>query len=244
MRTPETSELDYSVVLPVYNERDNLEPLIHEIARALEPEAKPFEIICVDDKSSDGSLERLRALTSTRPYVRVLEHRRNAGQSAALASGISRARGAIIITLDADGQNNPVDLPSLLRVLTPDVDAVCGVRQKRKDTAIRRISSGLANRFRRWSTGDTFQDSGCNFRVMRKSALRDLPVFNGLHRFIPLLLQAQGYNVIEVPISHRPRVWGTSKYGIHNRLWRGLADCMAMRWWKKRNIVQRSLLDD
>lgn len=237
--------IKFSVILPVFNERDNLEPLIHEIARALALcSEERFEIICVDDSSSDGSPQRVLELSATRPYVHLLQHARHFGQSAALAAGFARANGEIIITLDADGQNDPADLPKLLEALTPGVDAVCGVRQNRQDTFVRRISSRTANYFRDLITGDQFKDSGCNFRTIRKHALADIPVFNGLHRFLPSLLRFQGYQVIEVPIHHRPRIWGTSKYGIHNRLWRGLVDCFAMRWWKKRALPARRLTDE
>lgn len=226
--------ISYSVVLPVYNERENLEPLIRDIHRILTGTGKAFEIICVDDNSTDGSLERLRSISNHNPNVRIVRHIRNFGQSAALASGISCASGGIIITLDSDQQNDPLDIPILLDALKEDVDAVCGVRINRQEKNIRKISSFAANAFRNWITRDSVRDSGCNFRVMRKVALADIPVFNGMHRFLPTLMKYQGFHVVEIPINHRPRSWGTSKYGIHNRLWRGMADCMAMRWWKKR----------
>ena len=229
----------HTVVLPVYNERGNVESLVHALAGCLTARGVPFEIILVDDASSDGSLEVAQQLAAKVAGVRVLRHQRNLGQSAALATGFSAAHGQIIITLDSDGQNDPADLPALLDALTDSVDAVCGVRQKRQDTTIRRISSRLANRFRSLITGDTFQDSGCNFRVIRREAARELPVFNGLHRFIPFILGTQGFRVVQIPIGHRARTWGASKYGINNRLWRGLADCFAMRWWRKRALPGR-----
>lgn len=229
----------HTVVLPVYNERGNVESLVHALAGCLTARGGPFEIILVDDASTDGSLEVAQQLAAKVAGVRVLRHQRNLGQSAALATGFSAAHGQIIITLDSDGQNDPADLPALLDALTDSVDAVCGVRQKRQDTTIRRISSRLANRFRSLITGDTFQDSGCNFRVIRREAARELPVFNGLHRFIPFILGTQGFRVVQIPIGHRARTWGASKYGINNRLWRGLADCFAMRWWRKRALPGR-----
>lgn len=239
-----TRDITYSVVLPVYNERENLEPLIHEIFRALSDTEKSFEIICVDDHSTDGSLDCLKSIIASRPNVMVIEHMKNLGQSAALVSGIASARGEIIVTMDSDGQNNPSDLPQLLRALEPGIAAVCGVRQHRKETLVRRASSRIANAVRNFITGDHVMDAGCNFRVMRKSALAELPTFNGLHRFIPSLLRYQGYKVIEIPISHRARSWGDSKYGVHNRLWRGLYDCLAMRWWKKRALPANRIRHD
>lgn len=234
---------EISVVLPVYNERGNLGGLLDELAAAIAPVTTSYEILCVDDASTDGSDEELRAQAASRAYVKPLFHVRNCGQSAALASGIGRAAGRIVVTLDADGQNDPADLPVLLAKLTDGVDAVCGVRQKRQDTFVRRVSSRVANRARNWITGDRVQDAGCNFRVMRREALRELPVFNGWHRFLPTLLRFQGYTVVEQPISHRPRQWGTSKYGIHNRLWRGILDSLAMRWWRRRACPGRRLRD-
>jgi len=239
--TGQSQLIVYSVILPVYNERENLQPLIQGIIRILSETGKSYEVVCVDDHSSDGSLECMCTISNRHPNVRVLKHIRNYGQSAALASGIACASGEIIVTLDSDQQNNPRDIPVLLAALTDDVDAVCGVRVNRQENYIRKVSSRVANAFRNWITGDTIRDSGCNFRVMRKTALAELPVFNGMHRFLPTLLRYQGFHVVEIPISHQPRTWGTSKYGIHNRLWRGVADCMAMRWWKKRMLPTRRL---
>jgi len=233
---------EYSVILPVFNERENLDKLIGEITAAMSGIApQGFEIIGVDDKSTDGSFNKLRQLSAANPHVRAFAHVRNCGQSAALATGISQARGEIIITLDADGQNDPADIKILLDELKPGIDAVCGVRQKRQDTYVRKMSSQAANRFRNWVTGDSIQDAGCAFRVIRKDALSELPVFNGLHRFLPTLFRYKGYTVKEVPVRHRARTWGESKYGIRNRLGRGLVDCFAMRWWKKRMIPGRRL---
>lgn len=231
----------YSVVLPVYNEAGNMKDLITGIVAALGPTGHAFEIITVDDTSTDGSLDVLNALAASDARVRVLAHVKNCGQSAALATGLRHARGDIVITLDADGQNDPADIPVLCRALTNDVDAVCGVRQKRRDTWVRRASSRIANGFRNWITGDRLADAGCGFRVIRRDALADLPVFNGLHRFLPTLLRYQGFRVVEVPVNHHPRTWGTSKYGIGNRMFRGIYDCLAMRWWRRRAVPGRRL---
>lgn len=234
----------YSVILPVYNERDNLELLLEEIRAALSSVGRPWEVIAVDDLSNDGSLELLHQLRSRFAGLRVVRHRVNSGQSAAFASGLRHARGPIVITLDADRQNDPAELPRMIAALTDGVDAVLGVRQRREDSALRRISSRLANRYRDWLTGVPVQDAGCFLRVLRREALAEVPVFNGLHRFLPTILKYQGYRFVELKVNHRPRVAGVSKYGIRNRLWRGIRDCFAMRWYRQRAIPGNRLESD
>jgi glycosyltransferase involved in cell wall biosynthesis len=171
-------------------------------------------------------------------------HNLNCGESAAEATGFAHARGEWIITIDADQQNDPADIPSLLEA-SKNVDAVCGVRTKREDDFVKRISSRIANGFRNWVTGDVIADAGCTFRALRKEALREIPVFNGMHRFLPTLLRLQGFTVIEIPVNHRPRTRGESKYGIGNRMFRGLIDCFAIHWWRKRCLpTNRSFLEN
>jgi dolichol-phosphate mannosyltransferase len=240
---PMQKEPVYSVILPVYNEAGNLAQLVDEIKTALTPVAgERFEIVAVDDFSSDDSLNQLRQIEVNNPRLRIITHRINSGQSAALMSGLQAARGEVVITMDADGQNDPADMPALLNALTPGIDAVCGVRRKRRDTLVRRVSSRLANGFRNAVTGDQLVDAGCGFRAIRRNAVTELPAFNGIHRFLPTVLRYQGFRVIEVPIGHRPRIWGQSKYGIGNRMVRGMVDCLAMRWWKRRVIpAQRAM---
>ncbi len=225
-----------SVVLPVFNEADNLPGLVEEIAATLRATGRTFEILAVDDGSTDGSAAVLAGLRTRHPELRLLRHRRNFGQSAAYASGCARARGEVIATLDADGQNDPADLPALLTALTPGVACVTGIRLRRQDSRVKRLSSRLANAYRNWITGDHVSDAGCTFRVIRRAALREVPVFNGQHRFLPSLLRWQGFTVVELPVNHRPRTRGVSKYGIGNRLWRGLRDCLAMRWYAARAL--------
>jgi len=231
-----SSPVDLSVVIPVFNEEENLEPLLRELSQILEPLPPAWEVLCVDDKSTDNSLTVLRNLQHHHAFLRVLGHTVNSGESASEATGFENARGQIIITMDADLQNDPADIPALLNALTPDTAAVCGVRQKREDSWVKRLSSRTANRFRDAVTGDCIADAGCTFRALRRQALREIPVFNGMHRFLPTLLRLQGYRVTEIPVNHRPRTRGQSKYGVGNRLWRGLADCFAMRWFKSRSI--------
>jgi len=238
MNTPQ-----YSVLVPVYNEKDNLRPLIEEISAVMDGFGRPYEIIYVDDFSRDGSLEELRRLQTEFKTLQVIAHSRNCGQSAAVASGFAAARGDVLITLDADRQNDPADIPALLAQLTDGTDMVCGVRTKRRDSLIRRISSRVANAFRNVVTGDRVSDTGCGLRVVRRAALAEIPVFNGMHRFLPTLMRFQGFTVREVPVNHRPRTAGVSKYGVGNRAWRGLVDCFAIRWYKSRRIPARRTRD-
>lgn len=235
-RAPAEGAPRFSVVLPVYNERENLEPLLSELEEVLRGLGHAFEVLAVDDGSTDGSVEELQRLARCRPWLRVVRHRFNAGQSAAFLTGFAHARGEIVMTLDADGQNDPRDLPAMLARLQGRVAAVCGIRQKRRDSWVRRVSSRVANAFRNVVTGDRVTDAGCALRVMRREALRELIPFNGLHRFLPTVLRYQGYEVVEMPVNHRPRTRGQSKYGIGNRLWRGIVDCLAMRWYRARAL--------
>lgn len=228
--------VEISVVIPVFNEEENVETLTSELESALGRMGRPFEVIFVDDRSTDGSVGALRALQKTRPWLRVVRHRVNCGESAGHATGFRMARGEVVVTMDGDLQNDPADIPRLVGALGPDVAAVCGVRRERHDTWVRRLSSRIANGFRNVVTGDRIRDSGCACRAFRRSALREVPVFNGLHRFIPTLLRVQGYGVVEMEVNHRPRTRGRSKYGIHNRLWRGLRDCFGVRWYGARAI--------
>lgn len=236
--------LQLSVVLPVFNEADNLGPLLAELADTLRPLNLRFEILAVDDASTDASLSVLEGLRAQYPELRVLRHRTNYGQSAAYASGFARARGEVVVTLDADGQNDPHDIPALLAALRPGVDGVTGVRTRRQDPWVKRLSSRVANAYRNWITGDRVTDAGCTFRAVRRGALREVPVFNGMHRFLPTLLRWQGFTVVELPVNHRPRTRGASKYGVGNRLWRGLRDCLAMRWYAARVIPADRLLPE
>ena len=234
MMSTEVDRPYLSVVLPSANEQDNLRPLIEELEAELRKLDRPFEIIVVDDASTDGGLGVLRSLQQTRPWLQVLQHRINCGQSASYCTGFKFARGELVVTMDSDRQHDPADLPGLLGELRPEVAAVCGVRTARRDNWVRRWSSRIANGFASSMVGDQVVDAGCTFRVMRKTALAELPAFNGLHRFLPTLLRFQGYQVVRVPIRHRQRLAGISKYGIGNRLFRGIVDCLAMRWYRRR----------
>lgn len=231
-----TYEIELSVVIPIYNEEENIEPLLEELFPILRNTRRTFEVICVDDSSTDNSLSVLKEMKKIYPELRIIRHRINSGESAAGATGFAYARGSVIITIDGDQQNDPADIPSLLEALE-DADAVCGTRGKREDDWVKRISSRIANGFRNRITGDVISDAGCTFRALRTTALGEIPVFNGMHRFLPTLLRLQGYRVKEISVNHRPRTRGKSKYGIGNRMFRGLVDCFAMRWWRRRCLL-------
>lgn len=224
-----------SVVVPVFNEAENVVPLAMEISAALQSLAGGFELIFVDDGSSDHTVAALAG--SGLPHLRVIRHRANAGQSAAIATGFHHAVGDWVATLDGDGQNDPADLPAMLaEAIRDNADCVTGVRAERMDNRIRRLSSKIANGFRNHITGDAVRDSGCGIRVARRTALEEIPVFNGMHRFLPTLLRAQGFVVRERVVGHRERTRGISKYGVSNRLWRGIRDCFGIRWYLQRAV--------
>lgn len=230
---------DISIIAPAYNEQDCLPQLVAEVKKAMAETGRTFEILLVDDASTDRTADVIRSLEEQHAEVRGLFHRINCGQSAALATGFRNAAGSIFITLDADLQNPPHEIPRLLALMTDDVDAVCGVRTKRNDTPMRRLQSKIANGYRDWITGVPVRDAGCNFRLMRREAVREMLVFNGTHRFLTTMLKLQGLKVIEEEIAHDSRLAGVSKYGIGNRMWRGIADCYAMRWYRKRCLPAR-----
>ena len=238
---PETVLL--SVVIPVFNEQDNLEPLLAELVPVLEGLGLGWEVLCVNDASTDQSAAVLARLAAAEPRLRVLTHRINSGESAGQASGFRHARGDLVVTMDADLQNDPADIARYLAALGPGIDAVCGYRAERREGWLRRFASRTANRFRAAITGDRLRDAGCTFRLLRREALADIPVFNGMHRFLPTLIKAQGGAVVEIPINDRPRLAGVSKYGINNRLWRGLADCFGVRWYQRRALRLDRLSD-
>lgn len=238
------SEIKLSVVIPVFNEEENLEPLLQELFPILYQVGYNFEVICIDDGSTDNSLSVLNMLQQHYHELLIVRHRINCGQSAAEASGFANARGEWIITMDADQQNDPADIQTLLKELE-NADAVCGVRQKREDDWVKRISSKIANGFRNWVTHDKVGDAGCTLRALHRTSLREIPKFNGMHRFLPTLMRLQGYRVKEVPVNHRPRTRGESKYGIGNRMFRGLVDCIAIRWWRRRCFpAERTIPND
>ena len=234
---------EISLVIPVYNEEENLPVLAAEIQGVMQNLGRPYEVIYVDDGSTDGSPQVLRRLARQDPAARIVCQRRNSGQSAAMDAGFRFARGGIVVTLDADLQNDPADIPRLLARLNEGYDAVSGVRRNRRDTWTRRVSSRIANGVRNWATDETVTDVGCSLKAYRREFLEHLPMFTGMHRFLPTLVRWNGARLAEIDVNHRPRLHGVAKYGIGNRLFRALADLMAVRWMRKRWISAGNVLE-
>jgi glycosyltransferase involved in cell wall biosynthesis len=225
-----------SLIVPVYNEEGNIAPLTGEIRAAMSRVEDVWELCFVDDGSTDGSLDAVKAETAADPRVRYIALDRNCGQSAALAAGFEEAAGGILVTLDADLQNDPADIPVLLELFGKNNDMVAGVRVRRRDSFMKKASSRFANAVRNKLTGEHIRDTGCSLKVLRASMARRLPRFRGMHRFLPTLMKMQGASVVEVPVSHRPRRSGSSKYGIWDRAFSGLYDLLAVRWLQRRNL--------
>ena len=230
--------VDLSVVIPVYNEEDNLPLLWPELRAVLASLRLSFEVIFVDDGSRDRSAEIIRSLRESDARVRLVRFKTNAGETAATDAGFKAARGRWVVTMDADLQNDPHDIPTLLSHLDR-WDAACGWRVNREegDDVVRRISSRVANGVRNAISDDTIQDSGCTFRAFRRDCLRGLVLYRGFHRFIPTLLKMRGYRVIEVPVKNRPRRFGQSKYGVLDRAFVAFADLLVVRWMKSRLLA-------
>jgi dolichol-phosphate mannosyltransferase len=227
-----------SVVVPVRDEADNIAPLVEEIHAALDGRAE-FEVIYVDDGSTDATAQRLRTQQARFPRLRVIRHRRSCGQSAAILTGVSAARHPWIATLDGDCQNDPADIPVLLETVSagrrqPGVELVTGWRMQRRDSALRRLSSRIANGVRGRVLGDRTPDTGCGLKVFSRDVFLRLPFFDHMHRFLPALFLRQGARVVSVPVRHRERRAGRSKYGVHNRLWVGLVDLVGVIWLQRR----------
>jgi glycosyltransferase involved in cell wall biosynthesis len=236
--------VDVSLVIPVHNEEENLALLAAEIRAALDGSGRSYEVLWVDDASTDGSLAALGRIAVADPRARVLRLARSSGQSAALAAGFRNARGEVVVTLDADLQNDPADIPRLLAEMaetaeTPGWDLVSGVRIRRRDDWVRRLSSRIANGVRNWATGERVSDSGCSLKAYRAEYLRRVPMFKGMHRFLPTLVRLDGARIKEMPVNHRPRLHGKTKYSIGNRIFRSLADLFAVRWMERRWIDRR-----
>ena len=224
--------ISLSVVIPVYNEAENIGPLVERLQSALGAASGQSEMLFVDDGSTDGTLELLKAAQAQEARIRIAHFRRNLGQTAAMAAGFRLARGEAVVTIDGDLQNDPADMLRLAAMLG-EWDAVCGVRVHRRDTLWKRLSSRLANAFRNWMTGDDISDTGCTLKAYRRECLERLELYQGMHRFLPTLLKMRGYRVTQVPVSHYPRRRGKTKYGTWGRLKKGLADVWAVRWMKK-----------
>ena len=219
-----------SVVVPLFNEEENVLSLQSELMNALS--GVDYEIIFVDDGSIDGTLGQIKA----GPRVRVIHFEKNAGQSAALFAGLQTARGATAVLIDGDLQNDPADILRLLVEIERGADLVCGYRAQRKDTFMKRLTSWIANFVRSRFTKDGVRDTGCTLKAMKRECVRALVPFKGMHRFIPALIKGAGYRLVEIPVNHRPRKFGQSKYGLGNRAFRATIDMFGVRWLLARQL--------
>jgi glycosyltransferase involved in cell wall biosynthesis len=229
-----------SLVIPVYNEADNLPVLYEEVVAALAGLDQEWELLFIDDGSEDLSLRVMRQLADRDERVRYLSFAENCGQSAAFAAGFREARGDVIVTMDADLQNDPRDIPAMLGAYASQgQDMVIGWRAKRQDSWVKRVASRIANTVRNSISRETVRDTGCSLKVMRASMLKDIPMFTGMHRFLPTLMKLDGARVAEVKVNHRPRHRGVSKYGVWDRALAATCDLFAVRWMQKRHIRYR-----
>jgi dolichol-phosphate mannosyltransferase len=228
-----TANTHISIVIPVYNEAESLAQLQTELMKVMTD--YDHEFVFVDDGSNDNSVQMIHR----GPQVRVLEFAENAGQSAAIYAGLYAARGEILVLIDSDLQNDPNDIPLLLAEVEKGADLVCGFRAKRKDSWFKRFQSNIANAVRSRFTGDGVRDTGCTLKAMRRECREALIPFYGMHRFIPALIKGAGYRIVEVPVHHRPRKYGSSKYNFSNRAWRATIDMFGVRWLLSRQIQIR-----
>jgi glycosyltransferase involved in cell wall biosynthesis len=226
-----------SLVIPCYNEQENVDVLLDRVNSAMGLLGKPFEVLLVDDGSTDGTPELLKTGMAKYPWLRVLRMAKNGGQSAAFEAGFEAARGQVIATIDADLQNDPDEIPRLVPMLDEQkVDMITGWRKDRKDTNFRRWQSRQANRIRNWVTEETVVDSASSLKVYRAHAVKGMKLFRGAHRYFPTLVKMRGYTVYETPVKHSPRHAGTAKYGFGNRAFVGIYDLIGVRWMKKRYL--------
>ncbi len=230
-----TQSLEYSIVLPVYDEEENLMPLAEGIVSVMNDITDSYEVILVDDGSSDGSKKVLKELCDRYPSFRCLMFHQNCGQTAAFDAGFKNARGKVIISMDADLQYDPGDITVLLKKLD-EFDAVCGYRLDRADTWVKRKSSIIANFVRNKLSDENIRDVGCSLKVFKKECLDGVKLFEGMHRFFPTLIKMEGYKVTEVPVKHFPRKHGHSKYTTLNRVFKSFRDLLAVRWMKRRYL--------
>lgn len=227
--------IKYSVVIPLKNEESNIVDLINELEPVMGTLNEPWELICIDDGSTDATLPTLIDLLKSKPYLRIVIFNKNYGQSSAFDAGFKSAKGEFVITLDGDRQNDPSDIPRLIESIA-DSDLVCGHRVNRKDPLIKKITSSLANPIRSWICEDGVHDTGCSLKVYRTTCLRQIKMYQGMHRFLPALFKIEGFRVKEVPVNHRERIKGTSKYNFFNRSFNTIADLWAVAWMKKRHL--------
>jgi len=230
--------LQYSIVIPVYNEEECLAGLFARLDETLPALGNDYEVIFIDDGSTDGSAEMLKERAAKDPHTRIIQFERNAGQSSAFDAGFKASRGDVVITMDSDLQNDPADIPKLLEKLD-EYDAASGWRVRRQDGLRKRVSTKIANWVRNKLSGENVHDSASSLRAFKREALMKVKMFNGAHRFMPTLVKMEGYRVAEVPVSHHPRRAGTAKYGVWNRMFRAFYDLMGVRWMKSRRLTYR-----
>jgi glycosyltransferase involved in cell wall biosynthesis len=228
--TQTTSFPAVSVIVPLFNEGESIAILQSELSAALKD--LDYEIIFVDDGSADRTVERIEPKAN----VRVIRFEKNAGQSAAIYAGLEAAQGATVVLIDGDLQNDPADIPRLLAEIAHGADLVCGYREHRRDTLVKRLTSWIANAVRSRFTKDGVRDTGCTLKAMRRECLSALVPFKGMHRFIPALVKGAGYRLVEIPVNHRRRRFGQSKYGLGNRAVRGTIDMFGVRWLLSRRL--------
>lgn len=227
--------MNVDIVLPVYNEKGNVRSLVDEIDQVLSEQDYDYNLILVDDGSSDGSSEIIRELAADRDSIRSVHFRENCGQSAAFKAGFEHATSELVVTLDADGQNDPSEIPEMVE-LADQYDVVAGYRANRQDHWIRSIGSSLANKVRNWVTGDNVIDTGCSLKVFHREVIQEIPMFKGMHRFLPTLAKMEGFSVTQHPTNHRERKEGETKYSLSGRLFETIWDLLAVRWMQKRHL--------
>lgn len=225
----------YSVVIPLKNEADNIINLINELEPVMNNFTQPWELICIDDGSTDDTQQILSDLFKQKSYFRFIVFKQNYGQSSAFDAGFKAAKGKFIITLDGDGQNDPKDIPKLIELIQ-NCDLVCGIRLKRKDSFIKRITSKMANFVRSRLCDDGVQDTGCSLKIYRKDSLDQIKMYQGMHRFLPALFKIEGLQIQQIAVNHRERLRGKSNYNFFNRSLNTIADLWAVRWMKKRHL--------
>jgi len=240
--------MDLSIVIPVKNEAGNIAPLVAEIGAALDPSGADYEIVYVDDGSSDATAAEVARLQAANPRLRLIRHAKSCGQSAAIRSGVKAARARWIATLDGDGQNDPADIPSLWQIAKAAPAAppllIAGQRARRQDRRSKRWASKIANSVRRAMLHDDTPDTGCGLKLFPRALFLDLPYFDHMHRFLPALVLREGGVVRSLPVNHRARERGTSKYGLWDRLWVGISDLFGVMWLRRRQSLPRLVEDE
>lgn len=228
--------IKYSLVIPFKNEEENVLRVIEEIETIMSRLQEPWELICIEDGSTDRTKLILKQLFEKKKYLRLILFPKNWGQSSGFDAGFKAARGEFVITLDGDGQNDPADIPRLL-ALADQYDLLCGIRAKRQDSTLKRLTSKIANRVRNWICEDGVQDTGCSLKIMRRSCLAQIKMYHGMHRFLPALFKIEGFRIGQTAVNHRPRLAGTSHYSFFNRSFNTVADLWAVSWMKKRHLT-------